>query len=622
MSYSSPQALPGWNHDWTSDDRWFFAYFDSACINMYIDALNERLKAIGETLIPKYIDGSISPRYLPQLTPYTETFSSTGATTTDSFTLSHVPIACRMLRATIYVGTTAVALVQGNNDEALGITVLGSPAAYPISGGATQVFGTFSYSWNIPPGPNSVVVTYTQATYTLGIVSNADSYASRLESIGRSWANISLAAASRLFDPNGRFVPAYDSSGGAINYTGHLPLTAGDRFDPDELDDGTINMPIWSYKIQKKRFPRLIKAISDAHCQQPLGMPNFDYLGNPITYGAAATGQIALLTDHTSPNVGKLHTYSGGWNLYTGSAKAPDTVVLTPGTQMVDLGSPYGVQEQPNGYYYPVGTVNYPFAPDYFNGEYLNELRDLINQAVAVRYGKTDIGSGVEGGPGLGGDVALYWVAGGENSGASRHETDGDDSFGDYTVAQANYASGRHLLSNTGVAPVCNSISDGITLGTIVTYQVYRAWGTPQIENLPMAGVYSYQVYFVAAFVGAPGTPTKWGLPYTAYPADTYPNASQTFDANGDGVTYKTNYGFSASSIISTDTYEGSQFGSTGCPDIDTGIVTAFVSDGMGGYVSNPDVPPSKDYGVKGYAPVALFALVRYDVAGGFTYVK
>jgi hypothetical protein len=626
------QSLPGWNHDWTSDDRWFIAYYDPAAINRYIDALNERLKAIGATQLNKFIAGA-SPQYCAGIVPITEyTNVDNGTTTGTSYSpLSKIPLAVKMVRGSVYVGSTAVQTFDSNDDGTLNFYPIFSSTTFATSGRVFYGTGVIALSWNVAPGGNRCSVTYTQATHTMGEVFYQFSYVPNYESVGAAWRAISTAAAG-LFG-NG-YVPAYDSGGTALDYTGAIPLTAGVNYDTTEADDGFMSMPLWAYKLQKKRFPRLIRTIYDNYCQQPTGVETIDYAGTAVHYGgAAAGGQKAILTDSTSPNVGKLHTYSGGvWVLDTSGATLPDTITVTCGSHNIDTGATYGVQEVPYAFYVPSGG-GYPIPPDYFNGQYLNELRDLINESVAVRYSDTGWASGsqVVGGPGLGGQVALYWVSGGRNYGSSgtHYGTSNSPSY-----AVADYNSHTNRVYNQGDAPYARAVSDGGTIVNppTVTYYIARAWGTPQIENLPMAGVCQYQVYFIAGFTGNTAAssepPTGWGLPQTNNPPTSTSGTAfdLIFDANGDGTSYKHNYGFSASTIVNSETVTGSQLGTDAPPNVDNSVVTTNVrlydSMGVAYDVANPAVPPSPVYGVQGYDVVSLTAIVRYDVTGGFQYTK
>jgi hypothetical protein len=632
MSFNPSQSLPSWNHDWTSDDRWFIAYHDPACINMFIDALNERLQAVGGTLLNKYVAGGTNP-YCAGIIPITET-TNTNAGTVDGIAynpLSKIPVAVKMTRGTVYVGSTAVQTFISNRDGSLTFTPIGTPTVFAISGRIFEYSGVLAISFNVAPGANHCVVTYTQASYDLNVIFGLDSYAAHAGTVGAAWKTISSVAAG-LFGLG--FVPAYDTGGTPLDYTGAIPLTAGVNYDETEGDDGFLSMPLWAYKIQKKRFPRFIRTIYYTYCQQPNGVETIDYTGATVHYGgAAAGGQKALLTDTTSRNVGKLHTYSGGvWVLDTSGAKLPDTITVTCGTHNINTGTTYGVQEVPYSFYVPIGGA-YPCPPDYFDAHYLNELRDLINQAVAVRYSDTGFASGsqVVGGPGLGGQVALYWVAGGRNWGSSgtHYGTSNSPSY-----AVADYNSHANRVYNQGDAPYATAVSDGGTIVNppTVTYYIARAWGTPQIENLPMAGVCHYQVYFIAGFPGntaAPSEPpTGWGLPQTSNPPTSTSSTyfDLIFDGNGDGLTYKCSHGFAASTIVNTETVTGTQLGTDAPPNVDTAVVSTNVrlydSMGVAYDVANPAVPPSPVYGVQGYDEVALYAIVRYDVTNGFTYQK
>jgi hypothetical protein len=45
MPFPDPIPMPGWNHDWTSDNAWVYAAYDVRWANQKIDAFNERVHA-------------------------------------------------------------------------------------------------------------------------------------------------------------------------------------------------------------------------------------------------------------------------------------------------------------------------------------------------------------------------------------------------------------------------------------------------------------------------------------------------------------------------------------------------------------------------------------------------
>jgi hypothetical protein len=67
MPFPDPIPLPGWNHDWTTDDAWVYAAYDSKAANVYADAINERYQAS--------VDVGVTPPSTGHLVPHDATFS-------------------------------------------------------------------------------------------------------------------------------------------------------------------------------------------------------------------------------------------------------------------------------------------------------------------------------------------------------------------------------------------------------------------------------------------------------------------------------------------------------------------------------------------------------------------
>lgn len=365
------------------------------------------------------------------------------------------------------------------------------------------------------------------------------------DSIFTAWKNVISRLNDLLQNIGGTaasFVRAYQESGDPDTYyTGYF-------------DSGYEQLPDWVKATVKRRYPRWIDAPDSSASTQG---------------DAAADGQIARLVGSSGSygsNTGQLYLRSSGTWALDPSAELPDKVVHDTWTE--------------------AGTPLLVAQGCYFDANFLQEVRDMINQLVMVLVGPQDHDPG---GP-------LAWASGGINSSNGAPFGGGISYFSTYADAVASFNSETYLSTDTGDAPFAWNVGRFDSDGS--HYRLARAWATPRVTSLP-AGVLSYQVFFALM------------LPAAAFADDA---TTTTFNDWGDGASDTQCQGFSSSGVITDTEFIGDQYGTSTAPaTAPTGSDPAVIGSG---YILYPGFSTETNKNSR------LGAFIRYDVEGGFAYTK
>lgn len=277
-----------------------------------------------------------------------------------------------------------------------------------------------------------------------------------------AWSNV----LSKLYDLTFTFflVPGYEQAGGIRDY-----LTTAISKTVADVTGGPT--PTWYLELPKRFYPREIASLSAT---------------NAVTLEPAADGQIARLIQASSAggtNSGQLFLRtSGAWG-FDAAAARPDLITFT---NTASAGLPLKV-----------------VSGDYFIAEWLNNLRDLINQYVQIPISADLIGAGST----SGGFYTNYADA----------------------VAAFNTNLAAVAVSNLGNPTTAHPFT-AYAVSANPPYSVGGGYGTMRANYTPASNVTNFDAYFLNV-ASAVGTFNDYGTGYTAdyvTPISTVSGASGT----------------------------------------------------------------------------------------------